>query len=489
VRPPGGRAGSTGGTGEVTTVEAQRPLDPAGPLGRAVEGVTRWSTRWVPNAFVIACLLTLFVFALVLGVVHKSPADAVDYWTKGFWELLEFTMQMCLIVLTGYMVAASPPAARALEALAGLASTDRGAIALMALVSMGVSWLHWGLGLIAGPMFLQFVIRRHPRVDYRLAVAAGYLGSTCTWHAGLSGSAPLLMATPKNFMASQVGLIPISTTTLSPFNLILTAIVVVVMTVTIVSLYPHERFVRTTTDMLHTPATADAAAPAHPAGAAAAIPGADRDGFSFARFVEGGRTVNLVMGVLGLAAFWSLYAGSGFRISLNIFNFAFLFIALLLHPSPASFSAAAARGAGYLHGIIVQFPFYAGMYGLIHYSGLAETIGRWFVSIANAHTFPLIVYWYSGILSYFIPSGGSKWAVEAPYILAAAQSLGVPIRHAVLSYAWGDMSTHFLQPFWAIPLLTIARLEFKDIIGYLAVLFLVNVTVVSAAFLLMPYVW
>jgi short-chain fatty acids transporter len=205
--------------------------------------------------------------------------------------------------------------------------------------------------------------------------------------------------------------------------------------------------------------------------------------------IEHSYTLNLVMGLLGLAAFGSAYAGAGFRVSLNIFNFAFLFLALLLHPSPASFSAAASRGATYLHGIIIQFPLYAGIYGLIHYSGLAETIGHWFVSIAGTHTFPIIVYWYSGILSYFIPSGGSKWAVEAPYVLSAAHALGVPARQAILAYAWGDMSTHFLQPFWAIPLLAIARVEFKDIIGYLAILFVVNFVLVSTAFIVMPYVW
>jgi len=169
----------------------------------------------VPNAFVIACLLTLITFAMVLLVSHKSPADALGYWSGGFWELLEFTMQMALIVLTGYMVAVSPAASRLLELIAGLATSNRGAVALMGVVSMTASWLHWGLGLIAGPIFLQFLIRKHPQVDYRLAVAAGYLGSTCTWHAGLSGSAPLLMATPKNFMEAQVGLIPVSMTTFS----------------------------------------------------------------------------------------------------------------------------------------------------------------------------------------------------------------------------------------------------------------------------------
>jgi short-chain fatty acids transporter len=456
-------------------------------LTRAANAAARWSARWVPNAFVIACLLTLVVFALVIAVAGKDPIAAQAYWVKGFWELLELAMQMSLIVLTGYVVAVSPAVSRLLEFTAGLATTTTGAVMLMGLVSMGASWLHWGLGLIAGPTFLQFLVRKHPRIDYRLAVAAGYLGSTCTWHAGLSGSAPLLMATPKNFMEAQVGLIPISTTTFSAFNLILTAVVVVVMSATLRRLYPRDADVATSVDVV---GGSRAHADDMPVDPHAQNRGGDgAPGFSLADAFENRYALNLVMGLLGLSGAWTLYAENGYRMSLNVFNFAFLFVALMLHPSPASFTRAATRGATYLHGIVVQFPFYAGMYGLIRYSGLAEIIGRWFVSIASPRTFPVIIYWYSGVLSYFIPSGGSKWAVEAPYVVSAAQALAVPIPHAILAYAWGDMSTHFLQPFWAIPLLAIARVEFKDIVGYLALLFVVNIVVVSTAFLLLPYIW
>jgi len=427
--------------------------------------------RWVPNSFVIACLLTLVTFALVILVAGKNPIAAEGYWTKGFWELLELTMQLALIVLTGYVVAVSPVVSRLLAYLAGLASSDRGAIALMGLVSMTAAWLHWGLGLIAGPIFLQFLIRKHPRLDYRLAVAAGYLGSTCTWHAGLSGSVPLLMATPNNFMEADAGLVPVSLTTFSTFNLVLTAVVVCLMTVMVMRLYPKSPVAQ--------PDAPDAAAE----GAHADEP------HEAGLWIERSYAINLVMGLLGVTAFWSLYVDGGSRVSINVLNFAVLFLALLLHPSPASFTRAATRGATYLHGIVIQFPFYAGMYGLIKYSGLAEIIARWFTSIASPKTFPIMIYWYSGVLSLFIPSGGSKWAVEAPYVVAAAKALSVPLPQAILAYSWGDMSTHFLQPFWAIPLLAIAKVEFKDIIGYLAILFVVNAVVVSAAFILMPYLF
>ena len=435
----------------------------------------------MPDAFVIACLLTLITFGLVTGIARRTPIDALDYWLKGFWELLEFTMQMALILLTGFMIATAPAVSSVLRAIAKIPKTSRGTVALIALVSMGVSWIHWGLGLVAAPLFLGFVVREHPDVDYRLAVAAGYLGSACTWHAGLSGSAPLLMATPNHFLAKEVGIIPMSTTTFSPFNLTLTSVIVATMTALAVVMCPRTSKNPAQSRMSDEPSLDDMSKE----GLAAAAAPASR---SFAETLETRYWLNLVMGLLGAAGFFAVYARH-FQVSLNVFNFAFLFLALLLHPNPRSFMRSAAQGTGFLHGIIIQFPFYAGMYGLIRYSGLAETIAHGFVSIASPRSFALIVYWYSGVLSYFIPSGGSKWAVEAPYILAAAKTLGVPPQQAIIAYAWGDMSTHFLQPFWAIPLLTIAKIDFKDIVGYLAIFFMINILIVSAAFLLLPLVW
>src|SRR5215813_1551010 len=282
-------------------------------LARAVNTGASWSARWVPNSFAIACLLTLVTFVLVVAVAGKNPIAAEGYWTKGFWELLELTMQLALIVLTGYIVAVSPAMSRLLEAVAGLASTERGAVALMGLVSMTASWLHWGLGLIAGPIFLQFLVRRHPRIDYRLAVAAGYLGSTCTWHAGLSGSAPLLMATPGNFMEAQVGLVPVSQTTLSLFNLALTVVVVVVMTAMLLRLYPRASELRTAGDVI---------------GRADTRSGDDGHAMSSGLAIERSYALNLVMGLIGAVAFWQLYLQGGSRVSLNVLNFAFLFLAL-----------------------------------------------------------------------------------------------------------------------------------------------------------------
>ncbi|MBI2822282.1 MAG: short-chain fatty acid transporter, partial [Acidobacteria bacterium] len=172
-------------------------------------------------------------------------------------------------------------------------------------------------------------------------------------------------------------------------------------------------------------------------------------------------------------------------LTIDSVNFLFLFVGILLHPSPRSLLKAAEEGTKFIHGIIVQFPFYAGMYGIIQGTGLSEVVGNWFLRIATPGTYPLILCWYSGVVNYFVPSGGSKWAIEAPYVIHAARLLDVPVNRVVLSYAWGDMLTDLLQPFWCIPLLNAARLEFKDILGFELIAFLAYALLVSAAFSLM----
>nr|WP_279637254.1 TIGR00366 family protein [Corallococcus sicarius] len=174
---------------------------------------------------------------------------------------------------------------------------------------------------------------------------------------------------------------------------------------------------------------------------------------------------------------------SGWRaLNLNVVNFTFLVLAVLLHGTPARLLKASEEAASVLHGIVLQFPLYAGIYGIFKATGLTERIGELFVSLSTRETFPAIVYLYSGVVNYFVPSGGSKWAIEAPYLLEAASRLGVAPEKVVLAYAWGDMATDLIQPFWALPLLAVARLEFKDILGFLLVAFLVYLPLVTLGF-------
>ncbi|MBI4424316.1 MAG: short-chain fatty acid transporter [Elusimicrobia bacterium] len=443
-------------------------------LTRLALRLTSLSERYIPSAFVIACLLTALTFAVAWLAAGAGPLQCVQHWGDGLWTLLEFAMQMCLILLTGAILADSPIVDGWLERAAAAPRTPRAAVVWAAVGSMLLCWLHWGLGLVASAFFARKLARRHPDTDYRLLVAVSYFGMGAVWHAGLSGSAPLLVATPRHFLHATTGVIALSETTFSPFNLGLTAAVILALAALAWLMHPQrveERFRLGPEALAKLVAAPPAPAPAAPT--------------AWLDILENGRGVNLLLGSLGVAwlALDALKNGSG--VTFNKLNLVFLSLGLLLHRSPAEFTRSAERAANLTYGIILQYPLYAGIYGVIKGAGLDVQIGRWFVSIASAKTYPLVVYWYSGVLNYFIPSGGAKWAVEAPYILEAAKTLGVPYSKAVLAYAWGDMVTDLIQPFFCLPLLAVARIDFKEILGYEALAFAVCAAIGSAAFLLL----
>jgi short-chain fatty acids transporter len=305
-------------------------------------------------------------------------------------------------------------------------------------------------------------------VDYRLLVAAAYLGMGCTWHAGLSASAPLAVAAQPNdfvtagFIAAPV---PAAETLGSPLNLGLAALALIGMTALVALLHPSPR------ETL----PADPAWLAEPEVEAPAAGGA----------IDGTAFVPWLLALAAAAYLAGLFRQRGAAaLDINAVNVGFLALGLALHGSLRSFGHAAARGAGYLHGIIIQFPLYAGIGAVIKDSGLAARIADAVVGHASPSSLPLLVYWYSGVVNYFVPSGGSKLAIEAPYLFPAAERLGVAPASMVLAYAWGDMMTDIIQPFWAIPLLGVARLDFRAIAGYCAIIFLVYAGLVSAAFAL-----
>ncbi len=442
-------------------------------LQRLAGALTRWSTRWVPDAWIIAVILSVVTYLLALTFTRSTAYQLVQYWGNGFWVLLSFAMQMCLIIVTGYIVATTPLVNRILRALAGLPRSPKGTIALMALVSMVLAWLNWGLSIVGAAVFSRFVVQKQRGVDYRLLVATAYLGLGVMWHSGLSGSSTLLVATPKHFLEAEIGLIPITQTTFHPFNLLLAAVILVALTAFGPTMHPRpEETVEVDPALVR---EGGFAAPPEPAVLTPALR------------LERSPVINLLVGAGGLIWLWWYLGEKGFAgINLDLVNFTLLMVGVLLHWTPASFLKAAMEAGSFIWGVVIQFPFYAGIFGIIRYSGFAEVMSGWFTAIATPATYPFIVLWYSGVLNYIVPSGGSKWAIEAPYVIAAGKSLGVPNPITILAYAWGDMVTDIIQPFWAIPLLGVARLEFRDIMGYCLLYFALYMVIVSVAFLLLP---
>ncbi len=437
-------------------------------LGYLAGLLARFSARYVPSSLSIAIILSALVFTAGILLGEATALDCVQAWGEGFWTLLKFGMQMCVIIFAGYIVAVAPPARRLFDWLASLPRTPTGAVAFMAASSMIICWLNWGLGLVASAVLVRALARRQPSADYRLLVATAYFGLGATWHAGLSGSVPLLLATPGHFLVDEVGVIPIGQTIFTAFNLLLVVCVGMVMTLLAVIMHP-----RPAERVTAPPAVIDGEE--KPRIEPATTPAARLDQSPWLGFFLGG---------LGVSYLIYYFATNGFALNLNIVNLAFLTLGVCLHRSPASLEKAAQEASKLLHGIVLQFPLYAGMFGIIRDTALASKIAHLFVSVATPKTFPVLVCIYSSVLNYFVPSGGSKWAIEAPYLIEAAGQLKVPVSHMAMAYAYGDMGTNLIQPFWAIPLLAVAKLRFRDILGFEAVALAVYLSVVCTALFL-----
>ncbi|MFT4625371.1 MAG: short-chain fatty acids transporter [Myxococcota bacterium] len=411
----------------------------------------------LPEPFALALLLTLVAFAIALVVGEASAGELVDAWAAGgagFWSYLGFAMQMCLILVTGFAVAATRPVQLAIEALARLPRGPGEAAALVAFVSMALALVHWGLGIVAGALLARDVglaMHREGRpVHYPLLGAAGYTGM-CVWHAGLSGSAPLKVTKEADRidvlgaeLAQRVGELPLTETVLSPYNLVVVAILLVVV-----------------------PATCAAMVPRDPAAFVAPPPGAAPAPANVDVLTPLDRGPWLVLPVVGLMAWWVIrWASSGgiSRMGPNELNFVFLAVGLALLGSPAAYQRAASDAARATAGILVQFPFYAGIRGLLVAGGVVAL----FAAALPEHPtlLRLSMFLSAGLANVFIPSGGGQWGVQGPILMQAAVDAGIPPARAVLAFAYGDQWTNLVQPFWALPLLGITGSRAGDILGY-----------------------
>ncbi|WP_264080886.1 short-chain fatty acid transporter [Paracoccus jeotgali] len=421
--------------------------------------------RWLPDAFVFVLVLTLIVMLAALGIERTNPLDLIRMWGDGFWALLSFGMQMLLVLVTGFILASSPPVRRLLRSVAGLASSAGSAIILVTLVSLAASWINWGFGLVVGAIFAR-ELARQVKVDYRLLVASAYSGFLI-WHGGISGSIPLTVATPDHFTQDVIGIIPTSQTIFAGWNLLLVALLVIALPLINRMMMP-----RPEETVLVDPAVLGEEADLPPLPPSATL----------AERMEASPILMYLVGGAGLI--WlAQYAASLGGLNLNVVNFLFLFVGIVLHGSARSLLGAldeAVRGGA---GIVLQFPFYAGIMAIMTNSGLAATMSEWFVSISTAQTLPFWSFISAGIVNIFVPSGGGQWAVQAPIMLPAAQALNADMTKVVMAVAWGDAWTNMLQPFWALPMLGIAGLKPRDIMGFCVVVLLFSGLIISGVLL------
>ena len=376
----------------------------------------------------------------------------VRMWGDGIWNLLAFAMQMALIVITGHALASSRPVKRFLASVASMAKTPAQGVMLVTFFGAVASAFNWGFGLVVGAMFAREVAKRVAKTDYRLLIASAYIGFM-TWHGGLSGSIPLLAATPGNPIQGHVGgVIPVADTLFSTYNIFITVALIVLLPFLTRMMIPAEKDV----------VTIDPALLKEEADYQRVLP----PNASVAEKLEESRILSGIVALFGLVYLGMYFYKSGFNITINTVNLIFMICGIILHKTPMAYMRAVSAATAGTAGIIIQFPFYASIQLMMEHSGLGGLLTQFFVEISNKDTFPILTFFSSGLVNLAVPSGGGHWVVQGPYVIPAAKALGADMGKAAMAIAYGEAWMNMAQPFWALPALAIAGLGVRDIMGF-----------------------
>ncbi|HEY9185861.1 MAG TPA: TIGR00366 family protein [Salegentibacter sp.] len=442
--------------------------------------------KLIPAPFTLAVLLSLLTLGIAFLFTGDHNGDSavqiLEFWQSGMWDpaLLVFMVQMMLILVLGHVLVLSKPVAWLTSQLTKTVTNNASAVIIVSVSTMLVAFFNWGLGLIFGAIMARKVAEasqeRGFKINYPLVGAAGYVG-LMVWHGGISGSAPLKAAETGHLaslfpggdpalLAQLPDNIPTDTTIFASWNLIIFGLLLILIPLV---LYLVSRKAGTSSVKLQS-----------------------REKVSLKPVVEGAEKLDhskwlkLIFGVLLLSAFFASYSEALFAGNLtpNMLNFLMLGLCILMHDSFVSFLKALEKAIGGAAAILIQFPLYFGIMGVMRETGLVADIASFFVSFATELSLPVYSFFSAGLVNIFVPSGGGQWAVQGPVVLESALKLGVPLNKAVMALAYGDQITNMLQPFWALPLLAITNLKARDILPYTLILMLVGILVYVGGLLL-----
>ena len=443
---------------------------------KIIRGCVKLVQRFLPEPFIFAVILTIIAFLVAMPVCRQTPLEVIEHWGGGVWSLLAFAMQMALVLVCGSALAAAPSVKKGISALAGLPKTPAGAIALVTGISAVACWLNWGFGLIVGVIFAKEIARKLRGVDYRLLLASAYSGFV-VWHAGISGSIPLTMATPGSGLkeitrGALQNPVPISQTVLDPHNIIMVVLVIAALVLVNSLMHPKAgQVISVDPLLLQEEPEKPAVKPDTPA-----------------EKMENSRLLSWIIALLGLSYVVIKLFFRGGSLDLNTVILIFLFLGIILHKTPLAYVNAFTKSASGAAGILLQFPFYAGIMGILMGTGksgicLGTVISDGFINISTPTSYPLFTFLCAAILNMFVPSGGGHWAIQAPIMFTAGADLGVDPGLTGMAIAWGDAWTNLIQPFWAIPALAIAKLNAKDIMGFCLIDLFVSGAIICAGLL------
>ncbi|WP_280268098.1 short-chain fatty acid transporter [Nocardia wallacei] len=444
-------------------------------LARVAQSLARWTEKWFPDAYVVALagVVLVAVAALANG---SSPRTVVTVFGDGFWDLTAFTLQMAMVVLTGYVIATSPPVARLIDRLAAVPRGARGAVSFVAFLAMSISFLNWGLSLVFGGLLARAIARRTDlRVDYRALGAAAFMGLGAVWALGISSSAAQLQATAASLPAALLritGVLDFGTTIFTWQSLLMCAIIMALTVVIAHFSAPRDAAATTARDL-------DVDLDDRPAEVAPR----SRPG----EWLEYSRVLPLLAGLMTLGWLISQLAAKPVLTvasNLNGYLLVFLVLGLVLHGTPRRFLQAVSLAVPATAGILVQFPLYAAMAAILTKAKgrgghtVSEHLAEFFTSIGGGGAFAVVIALYTVVLGIFVPSGGGKWLVEAPYVMQAATDVQMNLGWTVQIYNVAEALPNLINPFFMLPLLAVLRLRARDLVGFTFLQFLLHLPVV-----------
>lgn len=440
------------------------------PLAKVAGVFARIAERWLPDAFVFAIILTAIAFIAGVIFTDSSPIDMMTYWGDGMWGLLTFTAQIITTFVLSYALALTKTVSGTLEKIASIPKTPNSAILMVTFTALGASLISWAFGLVVAGIMAKLVARKVHDVDYRVLVAAGYSGFLI-WEGGLSSSPALFVATAGHIFESDIGIVPISETLLSGANIAIVVILFFTLPFVMRLIHPSnpkDRYIVDQARLQDEIVVKD-----------------DREETNYPNDkIEKTRLIPLIGGFLGLSYLINHFFTNGFSLDLNTVNLIFLTAALLMFSNVRELAEGLLKSVSSVGQFVLQYPFYAGIMGMLGASGLAVLMSNFFIDISTETTLPLWTFLSAGLLNIFIPSGGGQWAVQAPIVIPAALEMGVAPAKVVMAVAWGDSWTNMIQPFWAIPLLAIAGLKIRDIMGYTMIALIYGGLVIGACMLI-----
>ena len=444
-------------------------------LARFAQRLAGWTEKWFPDAYVFALIgvVVVTVAALLNG---SSPKVVANAFGGGFWDLAEFTLQMAMVVLTGYIVATSPPAAKLIARIAQVPTTARGAVAYVSLIACSVSLLNWGLSLVFSGLLARAIARRSDlEVDYRAIGAAAYMGLGAVWALGLSSSAAQLQATPDSLppeLLKITGVLDFGATILTWQSLLMAAVLIVLTVVISFFSAPKGKSIRTAEAMgVDLDDTVDPPAPRSKPG----------------EWLERSYILPAFVGLLSLLwLIWQFVDNPFLTVisSLDTYLLVFLVLGLVLHGTPRGFLDATAKAVPSTAGVLVQYPLYAGMAAVLTRAlgrgdlSVSQHLADLFTDLGGSGGFAVVIAIYTAILGILVPSGGGKWLVEAPYVMQSATDVQMNLGWTVQIYNAAEALPNLVNPFFMLPLLAVLGLRARDLIGFTFLQFLFHLPVV-----------